>query len=189
MKLMRKELFLYVFLSIITIQCYSQSPVADNGRLQVIDHQLCSERGIPYQLRGMSMFGLMHMPECIIYNSFKLIKEDWAASVIRIPVLMANYSNSNNYNQNLEWNNALIDTATSSMFLRTMKHDILNKDTVTISWCNFSYGDKEESTSALKPGSCKNALWNNTTPQGEYIKYWIKNNNAPGDSILFNRVH
>jgi len=64
------------------------------------------------------------------------------------------------------------------MFLRTMKLDILNTDKVTVSWCNFSYGDKEESTSALKPYSCKNGLWNNTTPEGEFIKYWIKNNKA-----------
>ena len=66
-----------------------------------------------------------------------------------------------------------------SGFLKTMKQHVLDKDTVSISWCNFSYGDKEESTSALKPFSCKNGLWNNTTQQGNFIKYWIKYNKAP----------
>jgi endoglucanase len=317
----------------LTITSFSQNPVSENGQLQVIGHQLCNEHGKPYQLRGMSMFGLMHMPECLAYNSFKVLKEDWNSNVVRVPVLMANYSNPNNYNQNPGFNNALIDssvtwseklgmyciidwhndrygspdnphhknadeffehlskkyagkknviyelfnepygklitwdtiaqnanriiplirkndplaliligtpewdqkletvdisklndlknimftfhfyaashqslyqmftnqihripvfvsewgtcessglgridTLTSSLFLKTMRQHTDKGDTVKISWCNFSYGDKEESTSALKPNSCENGLWNNTTPDGDFIKYWIINN-------------
>ncbi len=282
------------------------------------------------------MFGLMHMPECIAYTSFKVLKEDWNTNVLRAPVYIANYSNPNNYNQNPAFNNILIDsivawsemlgvyciidfhndrygnpndpnhicadtffdllsakyagkknvmyelfnepygtmitwdtiagyanrivpiirkndphaiiligtpdwdqqlervdtkklhdtsnvmftfhfyaashkslypmftrqihripvfvsewgtcessglgindTAASSLFLRTMKHHATMNDTVSISWCNFSYGDKDESTSALKPNSCSKGLWNNTTQEGEFIKYWLINNSAP----------
>ncbi len=315
---------------------FSQNPVAEIGQLQVIGHQLCNEQGKPIQLRGMSMFGLMHMPECLAYNSFKVLRDDWNSKVVRIPVYLANYSNSNNYNQNPTWNNILIDsivswteklglyciidlhndrygspndsnhkgadaffelmsnkykgkkniiyelfnepygslitwdtiakyanrimpiirkndpkaiilvgtpdwdqkletvdtkklndinnvmftfhfyaashkslypmfknqihripvfvsewgtcessglgindTATSSVFLITMKQHVKDNDTVSLSWCNFSYGDKDESTSALKPYSCMNGLWNNTTTEGDFVKYWLKNNTAP----------
>ena len=324
---------------------FSQNPVAENGRLQVIGHQLCNEQGQPYQLRGMSMFGLMHMPECITYGSFKVLREDWNSNVLRAPVYIANYSNQNNYNQNPTFNNMLIDsivtwseklgvyciidfhndrygdpndshhkvaddffdvmsakyagkknviyeifnepygtsigwdtiaryanrivpiirkndpkaiiligtpdwdqkletvdtqklndtnnvmftfhfyaashtslhplfarqihripvfasewgtcessglgmndTAASSMFLQTMKQDISANDTVSISWCNFSYGDKDESTSALKPFSCSNGLWDNTTAEGDFVKYWLINNTAPTSTSRKNDV-
>jgi endoglucanase len=332
---MIKKLLICLFAVLFPCDTFSQNPVAENGQLQVIGHQLCNEQGKPYQLRGMSMFGLMHMPECLSYNSVKVLREDWNSNVVRVPVLMANYSNSNNYNQNPTFNNLLIDSMviwserlglyciidwhndrygspddsnhkkadaffnlmstkykgkknviyelinepgetitwdtiasyanrimpiirkndpkaiiligcpvwdqkletvdtrklndtknvmytfhfyanshqslypmfasqihripvfvsewgtcessgtgnldlnTSSIFLNTMKQHVLDKDTVTISWCNFSYGDKAESTSALKPHSCADGLWDNTTPGGDFIKYWIKNNQAP----------
>ncbi len=329
---------LVFFFSIVTLPyiSFSQNPVLEHGRLRVVGHQLCNKQGKPVQLRGMSQFGLMHMPECLSYESFRVLRDDWNSSVIRIPVYMANYSTSNNYNQNPEWNNILIDscvawserlgvyciidwhndrygspvdvhhsgaaaffemvsskysgkkniiyelfnepygttapwdtiaeyanrimpiirkndpdaviiigcsdwdqklqsidtaklndntnvmfafhfyaashrslypifaeyihripvfvsewgmcessgagmldTAVSSLFLRTMKQHILDKDTVSISWCNFSYGDKEESTSSLKPHSCADALWNNTTAGGDFVKYWLNNNRSP----------
>ena len=331
-----KKLIIFCCAVLFSVSSFSQNPVAENGQLQVIGHQLCNQQGKPYQLRGMSMFGLMHMPECLAYNSFKVLKEEWRSNVVRVPVLMANYSNPNNYNQNPDFNNMLIDSAViwseklglyciidwhndrygnpddshhknadaffeqlsvkyagkkniiyelfnepygkqvtwdtiaknanriipiirksdpnaiilvgtpewdqkletvdlskltslknvmftfhfyavshrslypmfksqihripvfvsewgtcessglgridseaSSLFLKTMSQDTVKGDTVTISWCNFSYGDKAESTSALKPNSCENGLWNNTTPGGDFVKYWIINNKAP----------
>jgi hypothetical protein len=60
-----------------------------------------------------------------------------------------------------------------------MKQHISNNDTVSISWCNFSYGDKDESASALKPNSCTGGLWNNTTAEGSFVQYWITHNKAP----------
>lgn len=329
---------LVVCIGLIFLPCisFSQNPVIENGRLQVIGHQLCSEQGKPVQLKGMSLFGLMHMPECLSFESFRVLRDDWNSSVIRVPVYMANYSNSNNYNQNPVWNDRLIDscvawserlgmyciidwhndrygspvdpnhsgaaaffqlvsskysdkrniiyelfnepygttapwdtiaeytnrimpiirkndpnaiiiigcsdwdqklqsidtsklndntnvmfsfhfyaashrslyplfaeyihripvfvsewgmcestgmgrldTAVSSLFLRTMQQHIAGKDTVSISWCNFSYGDKDESTSALKPHSCSHGLWNNTSAGGVFVKYWLNNNSTP----------
>lgn len=105
-----KKLILFFSTGLLTCQIFSQNPVAENGQLQVIGHQLCNEQGKPYQLRGMSMFGLMHMPECLSYKSFKVLREDWNSSVVRAPVYMANYSNPNNYNQNPTFNNLLIDS-------------------------------------------------------------------------------
>jgi len=67
----------------------------------------------------------------------------------------------------------------SNLYLKTMNQHVKNKDTVSISWCNFSYADKNETASALKPGSCYSGLWNNTTQSGEYIKYWIIKGEAP----------
>ncbi len=315
---------------------YSQNPVADNGHLRVIGHQLCNEQGKPYQLKGMSLFGLMHKPECITYDAFKVLREDWKSNVVRAPVYMANYSRATNYNQSPTFNNILIDsivtwserlgmycildwhndrygspddpnhksadaffelmskkyagkkniiyelfnepygtsitwdtiahyanrivpiirkndpkaviligttdwdqkletvdttklndnhnvmftfhfyaashaslypmfarqihrlpvfvsewgvcessgmgsidTASSSVFLTTMKQHVLDTDTVSVSWCNFSYGDKDESTSVLQPQSCGKGLWNNTTKQGDFVKYWLIHNTAP----------
>lgn len=80
----------------------------------------------------------------------------------------------------------ITDTATSALFLKTMKQHVSKNDTVSISWCNFSYGDKEESASALKPNSCQNGLWNNITAEGYFVKYWIKNNKAPSTPIVVN---
>jgi aryl-phospho-beta-D-glucosidase BglC (GH1 family) len=39
-----------------------------------------------------------------------------------------------------------------------------------VSYCNWSYCDKEETSAALLPGSCEKEEWNNVTPSGGYIK-------------------
>ncbi|MCA1745252.1 MAG: cellulase family glycosylhydrolase, partial [Bacteroidales bacterium] len=39
-----------------------------------------------------------------------------------------------------------------------------------LSWCNWSYADKEEISAALEPGSCLSYQWNNTSPSGTYVK-------------------
>jgi aryl-phospho-beta-D-glucosidase BglC (GH1 family) len=333
---MVKTLILCLSAALLSVYTFSQNPVAENGQLQIIGHQLCNEQGTPYQLKGMSLFGLMHLPQCITSDCLKTLREDWNSNVVRAPVYIANYSNPNNYNQNPMFNNILIDsivtwcekfgmyciidfhndrfgnpddsshkvadsffelmsakyagkkniiyeifnepygesinwdkiaryanriipiirkndpkaiilvgtpdwdqklesvdtkklnysknvmftfhfysashislypmfaqqihripvfvsewgtcessgtgitdTTTSSQFLRTMKQHINTKDTVTISWCNFSYGDKDESTSALYPNSCTKGMWNNTTPEGFFIKYWLIHNKSP----------
>jgi hypothetical protein len=71
------------------------------------------------------------------------------------------------------------DTASSSLFLEAMKQNVRDADTVSISWCNFSYGDKDETASSLKPNSCNGGLWNNTTTEGDFVKYWLIHNSAP----------
>jgi aryl-phospho-beta-D-glucosidase BglC (GH1 family)/PKD repeat protein len=39
-----------------------------------------------------------------------------------------------------------------------------------ISWCNWSYSDKDEVSAALEPGSCLSYQWNNATASGTYVK-------------------
>jgi len=55
-----------------------------------------------------------------------------------------------------------------------MAEHIQGTDTVSISWCNFSYGDKKEAASALKPQSCTKKLWENMTPTGLFVRDWLK---------------
>jgi aryl-phospho-beta-D-glucosidase BglC (GH1 family) len=315
-------------------QVFAQTPVEKNGKLQVIGHQLCNEHGNPIQLKGMGMFGIMHFPECITYDGLKTLKNDWNANVMRLPVIVADYSNTKDYNTNPQWNKNIIDSVvtwteefgmyciidwhvlkvgnpndpehsgadaffeemslkyknkkhvlyeicnepngvtwsivanyanrmipiihsndpdaiiivgstgwaseiekvdptklvdtknvlyafhfyaashghkydilmeclhkipvfvsewgvgdytgdgffdktTSDKFLKAFEKHISNNDTVTISWCNFSYADKDETASALKPGSCSSELWNNTTTEGEYLKKWIQGGATP----------
>jgi hypothetical protein len=337
---MFKKLFFILSSALLVSSSFAQNPVAENGQLQVIGHQLCNEQGKPYQLKGMSMFGLMHYPQCITNKGFTALRDDWKSNVVRATVFVADYSNTNNYNQNptfnkvlidsivswseklglyciIDWHvlnpgdpngteykgadaffdemstkykgkkniiyeicnepngqkitwdsiakysnrimpiirkndpkaiiligtpdwckqpdlvdtsklndnknvmftfhfyaathkalysmfatqihripifvsewgtpayngNGTIDTATSSLFLKTMNQHVKNNDTVSISWCNFSYADKNETASALKPGSCYSGLWNNTTASGYFIKYWIINGKAPSAPI------
>jgi endoglucanase len=40
----------------------------------------------------------------------------------------------------------------------------------TVSFCNWSFCDKEETASILQPGSCKANEWDRRTPSGEYLK-------------------
>lgn len=42
-----------------------------------------------------------------------------------------------------------------------------------ISWCNWSFADKAETSAALTPGACANSGWNNTTAAGAKVKTWI----------------
>lgn len=50
-----------------------------------------------------------------------------------------------------------------------------------ISWCNWSYADKSETSAALNPGSCSGGNWNNTTTSGTYIKSKIS---TPADNFV-----
>lgn len=66
--------------------------------------------------------------------------------------------------------NGKVDFNTAELYLQAMQQHVHGKDTVRISWCNFSYADVKETASALKPGSCKNKGWNNMTPTGYFIR-------------------
>lgn len=48
-----------------------------------------------------------------------------------------------------------------------------------ISWVNWSFADKAESSAALNPGACSNSAWNNTTYSGTWVKDHLLN---PADS-------
>ena len=48
-----------------------------------------------------------------------------------------------------------------------------NSSGIKVSWCNWSFCDKDESSAALAPGACGNNGWNNTSQSGTYVKNWI----------------
>lgn len=48
-----------------------------------------------------------------------------------------------------------------------------NNGNQKISWCNWSFSDKSETSAALKVGSCDNSAWTNTTESGTQVKTWI----------------
>jgi hypothetical protein len=48
-----------------------------------------------------------------------------------------------------------------------------NSGSQKISWCNWSFSDKSETSAALIAGSCSNQTWTNTTPSGTQVKTWI----------------
>ncbi len=61
----------------------AQTPLAANGRLQVINRQLCNEAGAPIQLRGMSSHGLHWFPSCFTQSSVQALATDWGSDVFR----------------------------------------------------------------------------------------------------------
>jgi hypothetical protein len=61
----------------------SPTPLAANGRLQVINRQLCNEAGTPIQLRGMSSHGLQWFDQCYNASALQTLAMDWGADVFR----------------------------------------------------------------------------------------------------------
>lgn len=70
--------------------------------------------------------------------------------------------------------NGNINFDISEKYINTMAQHVSNGDTVQISWCNFSFGDKKEAASVLKPNSCKLQQWENMTPTGLFVRDCLK---------------
>ncbi len=80
----------------------------------------------------------------------------------RIPVFVTEWGTSNaSGNGGNDYNNAQkwMD------FLRGG-----NSSGIKVSWCNWSFSDKAESSAALNGGSCNSGQWNNTTYDGTWVK-------------------
>lgn len=169
---MKKIIVRFFVYALFVSTSLAQNPVAENGQLKVIGHQLSKklETVDPGKLNDIrNVMFTFHF----YTTSHKSLYPMFANQIHRIPVFVSEWGTCESSGM------GNLDLETSSKFLNTMKQHILDKDTVSISWCNFSYGDKAESTSVLKPRSCADGLWDNTTPGGDFIKYWIKYNNAP----------
>ena len=86
----------------------------------------------------------------------------------RIPVFTTEWGLCENTgNGNVNFN-------TAELYLDAMKQHVSNNDTISVSWCLFSYSDVKETASVLKPQSCKNKLWNNMTPTGFFIRDYLQ---------------
>lgn len=55
-----------------------------------------------------------------------------------------------------------------------------------VSFCNWSYSDKDEQSAALLLYSCKHGKWNNASPSGDYIRrvFNVVNNGAIDSTVL-----
>lgn len=64
----------------------AQTPVAQNGQLQVIGLKLCNQYGNPIQLRGMSTHGIQWYGwgSCLTAASLDVLAYDWKADILRI---------------------------------------------------------------------------------------------------------
>lgn len=64
----------------------AQTPVAQNGQLQVIGLKLCNQYGNPIQLRGMSTHGIQWYGwgSCLTAASLDALAYDWKADILRI---------------------------------------------------------------------------------------------------------
>ncbi len=58
-------------------------PVALNGRLKLVGNQLCNDKGIPIQLRGISSHGLQWFWQCYSQSSLQTLTTDWGIDVFR----------------------------------------------------------------------------------------------------------
>lgn len=81
----RLAAFLICLLSI-SSQAIAQTPVQQNGQLQVIGTKLCNQYGNPIQLRGMSTHGIQWYGwgSCLTAASLDALAYDWGADVLRI---------------------------------------------------------------------------------------------------------
>lgn len=58
--------------------------VSQNGRLSTINGRLVNERGEPFQLRGLSSHGLQWFPQFVNNSTFRWLRDDWNANVVRL---------------------------------------------------------------------------------------------------------
>ncbi|MEN9612962.1 MAG: hypothetical protein RLZZ628_3776 [Bacteroidota bacterium] len=73
--------FFIAFAPLSTAQ--TPTPLAANGRLKVINRQLCNEAGTPIQLRGMSTHGLQWFGNCSSLASTQALATQWGCDVLR----------------------------------------------------------------------------------------------------------
>ena len=60
------------------------TPLARHGKLYVNEIDLMDEYHQRFQLKGVSTHGLQWYPEYINYESFKTLRDDWSANVVRL---------------------------------------------------------------------------------------------------------
>lgn len=68
------------------------SPAQIHGKLHVTGANLMDASNTPYQLIGISSHGLQWFPQFINVSSFKTLKEDWGANVIRLAFYSEDYA-------------------------------------------------------------------------------------------------
>lgn len=62
----------------------TRTPYEEHGRLSVSGASLVDERGNTVQLRGVSTSGIAWYPEYVSFDSFRTLRDDWNANVVRL---------------------------------------------------------------------------------------------------------
>ena len=83
---MRKILILIPTMIFSLIVSIAQTPLSNNGRLNLVGNQLSNECGNPVQLRGVSTHGVMFHQECYKESTVQSIAQDWGADVLRLAI-------------------------------------------------------------------------------------------------------
>lgn len=77
-----------------------------------------------------------------------------------------------------------IDTDRTDKWIHMFRGNNAGKQLV--SFCNWSYSDKDEKSAALQPKSCRRKQWDNATISGDYVRRVLNvvNNGATDPSVL-----
>lgn len=70
----------------------SGTPYGVHGKLSVSGTQLVDKNGQAYQLKGVSTHGISWFPQYVSYDTFKYLREEWGANVVRIAMYTAEYN-------------------------------------------------------------------------------------------------
>ena len=65
------------------------TPLENHGALQVKGTDIVDKNGDKYQLKGISTHGLAWFPEYVNKDSFKTLRDDWGANLIRLAMYTA----------------------------------------------------------------------------------------------------
>ncbi|HYG37305.1 MAG TPA: carbohydrate-binding protein [Cytophagales bacterium] len=79
-----KHLFSFLLILLTLGSLQAQTPVSQNGQLQVIGNKLCNQYGNPIQLRGMSTHGIQWYYQCLPDAALDALAYDWGSDVLRI---------------------------------------------------------------------------------------------------------
>lgn len=93
-------------------------------------------------------------------HSYK--KDNFKNTISKIPLFVTEWGTSD-----ASGNNNFSEAETRSWI------DIFsgnNDEGTTISWCNWSFADKDETSAALAPGACSFSGWNRTSESGTLVK-------------------
>lgn len=126
--------------------------------------------GAPWQVVGNPLTGdnatnVMYTFHFYAGNGAHILSDfraNMETALANIPVFASEWGTShysgnggNNYNNAQEW----VDFFAGG-----------NNSGIKVSWCNWSFCDKAESSAALNPGACASGNWNNTSESGTWVK-------------------
>jgi endoglucanase len=103
---------LFLLSLVLGVQVFAQeTPLSQNGRLQVIGNHLCNDDGYPIQLRGMSSHGLNYFPwgDCVNKRSLDALAYEWGSDIFRV-AMYTDPSSGGGYKSNSAYYRAMIDT-------------------------------------------------------------------------------